>query len=77
MDVILQIFKRSISPNTPFFKSLAKKSPASMDDLLIQADKYVMLKDDVQASSQQVLVTNRPTKNSKVGSSKPSNNQSK
>ena len=51
MDVILQIFKRSISPNPPFFKSLAKKSPASMDDLFIQADKYVMLKDDVRASS--------------------------
>ena len=27
MDVVLQIFKWSICPGTPFFKSLAKKPP--------------------------------------------------
>ena len=51
MDTILQVFKRSISLDTPFFKPLAKKSPASMNDLFRQADKYVMLKDDVRATS--------------------------
>ena len=33
MDIILQIFKRSLSLNTSFFESLTKKSPTSMDDL--------------------------------------------
>ena len=33
MDVVLQIFKRSICPGTPFFESLAKKPPTTMDDL--------------------------------------------
>ena len=73
MDVILQIFKRCICPNTPFFESLAKKPPAIMDDLFKQANKYSMLEDNVRATTQQVLVTSRPTKNDHVGSSKPSN----
>ena len=33
MDIILQIFKRSLSLNNSFFESLTKKSPTSMDDL--------------------------------------------
>lgn len=33
MDIILQIFKRSLSLSTSFFESLTKKSPTSMDDL--------------------------------------------
>ncbi|KAL6312462.1 hypothetical protein AAG906_021678 [Vitis piasezkii] len=33
MDAVLQIFKRSICPGTPFFESLAKKPPITMDDL--------------------------------------------
>ena len=36
-----------------------------MDDLFRWADKYVMLEDDVRAASQQVLVTNQPTKKKK------------
>ncbi|RVW96002.1 hypothetical protein CK203_027723 [Vitis vinifera] len=52
----------SIGLNTPFFKSLAKKSHATMDDLFRRADKYSMLEDNVRAATQQVLVTNRPTK---------------
>ncbi|RVW59792.1 hypothetical protein CK203_100619 [Vitis vinifera] len=31
MDAVLQIFKRSICPGTPFFESLAKKPPTTMD----------------------------------------------
>ena len=41
-----------------------------MDDLFRRANKYSMLKDGVRAMSQQVLVTNRPTKNNEVKSSK-------
>ena len=44
-----------------------------MDDLFGQVDKYSMLEDDVQVATQQVLVTNLPTKDDKIGSSKPLN----
>ena len=44
-----------------------------MDDLFKWAKKYSMLEDDVQAATQQVLVTNRPTKHNKTRNSKPSN----
>ena len=57
MDVVLQIFKRSICLGTPFFESLAKKPPTTMDDLFRRANKYSMLEDNVQATTQQVLVT--------------------
>lgn len=58
MDDVLQIFKRSIYPGMPFFESLAKKPPVSMDDLFRRANKYSMLEYDVRATTQQVLVTN-------------------
>ena len=56
MDAILQIFKRSICPDTPFFESLANKPPMTMDDLFQRASKYSMLEDDVRAATQQILV---------------------
>ena len=56
MDVVLQIFKLSICPSTPFFESLAKKPPMTMNDLFRRASKYSMLEDDVRAATQQVLV---------------------
>nr|CAN83397.1 hypothetical protein VITISV_016834 [Vitis vinifera] len=52
MDAVLQIFKRSICPSTPFFESLAKKPPTTMDDLFRRASKYSMLEDDVRAATQ-------------------------
>ena len=47
VDVVLQIFKRSLCPGTPFFESLAKKPPTTMDELFQHASKYSMLEDDV------------------------------
>lgn len=75
MDDVLQIFKRSIYPGTPFFESLAKKPPVSMDDLFRQANKYSMLEYDVRATTQQVLVTNRPIKNDAATNPKAANQQ--
>ncbi|RVW28344.1 hypothetical protein CK203_099749 [Vitis vinifera] len=68
---VLQIFKRSICPGTPFFESLAKKPPTTMDDLFRRANKYSMLEDDVRAATQQVLVAGRPARNNTEGSNKP------
>ncbi|RVX07544.1 hypothetical protein CK203_025106 [Vitis vinifera] len=62
MDAVLQIFKRSICPGTPFFESLAKKPPTTMDDLFRRANKYSMLEDDVRAATQQVLVAGRASR---------------
>ena len=56
MDDVLQIFKQSICPSTPFFESLAKKPSTTMDDLLWRANKYSMLEDDVRVATQQILV---------------------
>ena len=73
MDAIMYIFKRNINPGMPFFESLAKKPPATMDDLFRRDDKYFMLENNIWVASQQVLVTNRPTKNNEAESSKPLN----
>nr|CAN61391.1 hypothetical protein VITISV_014768 [Vitis vinifera] len=71
MDVVLQIFKRSICPGTPFFESLAKKPPTTMDDLFRRANKYSMLEDDVRAATQQVLVAGRPSRVDAERNAKP------
>lgn len=75
MDDVLQIFKRSICPGMPFFESIAKKPPMSIDDLFKRAKKYSMLEDDVRATTQQVLVTNRPIKNNAAANPKAANQQ--
>ncbi|KAJ9678148.1 hypothetical protein PVL29_022900 [Vitis rotundifolia] len=62
MDAVLQIFKRSICPGTPFFESLAKKPPTTMDDLFRHASKYSMLEDDVRAATQQILVAGQASR---------------
>ena len=47
MDDVLQIFKMSICPGTPFFVSFAKKHPTTIDNLFKRANKYSMLENDV------------------------------
>ncbi|KAL6338164.1 hypothetical protein AAG906_012861 [Vitis piasezkii] len=71
MDAVLQIFKRSICPGTPFFESLAKKPPVTMDDLFRRANKYSMLEDDVRAATQQVLVAGRASRGDPDRQAKP------
>ena len=52
MDIVLQIFKRSICPGTPFFICLAKKPSKTMDILFKCANKCSMLEDEVRAATQ-------------------------
>ncbi|RVW62167.1 hypothetical protein CK203_062585 [Vitis vinifera] len=73
MDAVLQIFKRSICPGTPFFESLTKKPPATMDDLFRRVNKYSMLEDDVRAAIQQVLVAGQTSRSGAERSAKLSN----
>ena len=70
MDAVLHIFKRSICPGIPFFESLAKKPPATMDDLFRCANKYSMLEDDVRAATQQVLVAGQTSRSGAERSAK-------
>ena len=73
MDAVLRIFKWSICPGTPFFESLAKKPPMSMDDLFRRASKYSMLEDDVRAATQQVLVASQAARREATRSFKAPN----
>ncbi|RVX10497.1 hypothetical protein CK203_016867 [Vitis vinifera] len=49
-------------PSTPFFESLAKKPPTTMDNLFRRANKYSMLEYDVRAATKQVLVAGQTSK---------------
>ena len=71
VDVVLQIFKRSLCPGTLFFESLANKPPTTMDDLIRHANKYSMLEDDVRAATQQILVTGQTSRSGAERSTKP------
>lgn len=51
MDVVLQIFKRSIYSGMSFFEFLANKPPVIMNDLFKRADKYSMLEDNAYAAT--------------------------
>ncbi|RVW93860.1 hypothetical protein CK203_028175 [Vitis vinifera] len=62
---------------TPFFESLAKKPPTTMDDLFRRANKYSMLEDDVRAATQQVLVAGRPSRSNTERNAKPPDRQSR
>ncbi|RVW12559.1 hypothetical protein CK203_008912 [Vitis vinifera] len=63
--------QESICPGTPFFESLAKKPPTTMDDLFRRANKYSMLEDDVRAATQQVLVAGRASRDNADRHAKP------
>ncbi|RVX11556.1 hypothetical protein CK203_015845 [Vitis vinifera] len=71
MDAVLQIFKRSICPGTPFLNHWQKKPPTTMDDLFRRANKYSMLEDDVRAATQQVLVAGRASRDNADRHAKP------
>ena len=73
MDVVLQIFKRSICSGTPLFEPLVKKPSATMDNLFKRANKYSKLEDNVLTATQLILVTNRNVRNDSTKSSKPVN----
>ncbi|RVW66497.1 hypothetical protein CK203_065517 [Vitis vinifera] len=54
----------------PFFESLAKKPPTTMDDLFRRASKYSMLEDDVRAATQQILVAGQASRSGAERSAK-------
>ena len=71
MDAILQNFRRSFGPSIPLFQSLSLDPLATMEELYRQADKYLMLEDNIRATAQTVMITNLLTEGNKPSGKKP------
>ena len=65
MDIVLQNFRKSFAPSTPFFHSLSLDLSPTMEELYEQANGYSMLEDNIHAATQTVMITSKS-----VGSSK-------
>ena len=77
MDAVLQNFRRSFGPTTPFFQSLSLDSPTTMEELYRQADKFSTLKDNIRAASQTVMLTAQSNKPAAKGPSEQKSSQGK
>ena len=62
MDAVLQNFRRSFGPTTPFFQSLSLDPHATMEEPYRRADKYSTLEDNIRAISQTVMITSQSGK---------------
>ena len=51
MDAVLQNFRKSFRPTTPFFHSLSLDPPMTMEELYRRADRYSTLEDNIRAAS--------------------------
>ena len=72
MDAILQNFRRSFKPSTPFFYSLSLDPPATMEELYRQVDRYSTLEDNIRVATQTVMITSKPDKSNKLEGKKSS-----
>ena len=62
MDAILQNFRISFGPSTPIFQSLSLDPSTTMEELYKWVDKYLMLEDNIRATTQTIVITNQPAK---------------
>ena len=77
MDAVLQNFRRSFGPTTPFFQSLSLDPPLIMEELYRRADICSTLEDNIRAASQTVMITAQNTKPAKKGEPEQKRNQTK
>ena len=77
MDAVLQNFRRSFGPITPFFQSLSLDPPATMEELYRRADKFSTLEDNIRIAWQTVMITTQSDKSATKGSSEQKNSQNK
>ena len=70
MDAILQNFKRSFGPSTPFFHSLSLDPPTIMEKLYRQVDRYSTLEDNISVATQTVMITSKLVESNKPGGKK-------
>ena len=71
MDVVLQNFRRSFAPSTPFFHSLSLNPSATMKELYRRVDRYSTLEDNIHVATKTVMITNKPAGSSKPEGKKP------
>ena len=69
MDAVLQNFRRSFGPTTPFFQSLSLDPQATMEELYRRADKFSTLEDNIPAASQTIMITAQSSKSAAKGPS--------
>ena len=77
MDAVLQNFRRSFGPTTPFFHSLYLDPPVTMEELYRRADKYSTLEDNIRAASQTVMIIAQSSKLASKGQSEKKGSQNK
>ena len=80
MDAVLQNFRRSFGPSTPFFHSLLLEPLVTMEELYRRVDKYSTLEDNIRIAAQTVIITNQSAEGNKLSgkkSSEPKEGQSK
>ena len=77
MNAVLQNFKRSFRPTTPFFQSLSLDPPVTMEELCRRGDKFSTLEDNILAASQTVMITAQNSKQTVKGLSEQKSNQGK
>ena len=76
MNVVLQNFRRSFRPTTPF-QSLPLDPSATMEELYHRADKFSTLEDNIRATSHTVMIITQSGKSATKGSSEQKSSQSK
>ena len=59
MDAVLQNFRRSFAPSTPFFHSLSLDQSAIMEELYKRANRYSTLEDNIHAATQTIMITSK------------------
>ena len=77
MDAVLQNFRRSFGPTTPFFQSLSLDPPVTMEEVYRRADKFSTLEDNIRVASQTVMITAQNSKPAVKGPIRQKNNQGK
>ena len=70
MDAVLQNFRRSFGPTTPFFQSLSLDPSATIEELYRRPDKFSTLEDNILAASQTIMITTQSNKQAVKGPSK-------
>ena len=75
MDAVLQNFRISFGPTTPFFQSLSLDPLATMEELYRWADKFSTLEDNIRDASQIVMITTQSGKPATKGSSRHKSSQ--
>ena len=71
MDAVLQNFRRSFEPSTPFFHSLSLDPPTTTEKLYRWAYRYSTLEDNIRTATQTFMIISKPVKSSKLARKKP------